>query len=149
VLDAQDVYALVALATFYNKFYGQCSKAFVKLESLPTLRPDQRDAYGALAVNIFLQHPPVDTRVVKETREKKPGVAAVSDALEGLANTKEQVCVASGKLIGDSQWLKCRCAARLRGRCVCVCGGQPKGRWPPQWRRPRSERARKASRRPL
>lgn len=124
MLDAQDVYALVALATFYNKFYGQCSKAFVKLESLPTLRPDQRDAYGALAVNIFLQHPPVDTRVVKETREKKPGVAAVSDALEGLANTKEQVCVASGKLIGDSQWLKCRCAARLRGQWG---GGSRKG----------------------
>lgn len=55
VLDPQDVYAFIALATFYNKFYGQCSKAFVKLEALPALRPDQRDAYAALAVSIFLQ----------------------------------------------------------------------------------------------
>lgn len=99
ILEPQEVYAFVALATFYNKFYGQCSKAFVKLESLAELRPDQREAYAALAVSIFLQHAPVDTRTLKETREKKGGPAKAQDPLlEGLAGS-------SRDQVGGTLWL--------------------------------------------
>lgn len=34
VLGPQDVYSLVGLTAFYNGFFGQCSKAFTRLESL-------------------------------------------------------------------------------------------------------------------
>lgn len=34
-LDKEDIYRLMALTCFYNKHYGQCSKAFIHLENLP------------------------------------------------------------------------------------------------------------------
>ena len=35
VLDPQDIYSLLGLTAFYNGFFGQCSKAFTRLEWLP------------------------------------------------------------------------------------------------------------------
>lgn len=37
VLDPKDVYSLLGLTAFYNGFFGQCSKAFTRLESLSTI----------------------------------------------------------------------------------------------------------------
>merc|ERR1719230_503699 len=35
VLPAEEIYSLIALTACYAKFYGQCSKAFVRLQTLP------------------------------------------------------------------------------------------------------------------
>ena len=37
VLDPQNVYSLLGLTAFYNGFFGQCSKAFTRLESLANI----------------------------------------------------------------------------------------------------------------
>lgn len=36
-LDTKKVYSLVALAAYYNNHFKECSRAFVKLETLTTL----------------------------------------------------------------------------------------------------------------
>lgn len=59
-LDTKEVYSLVALASYFNKCYKECSKAFVKLERLPDITPKEVEAYESLAVNLFSRHPPND-----------------------------------------------------------------------------------------
>jgi len=38
------------------KAYGVCSKAFIKLESVETLTPEQRRQYEELSVEIFAKY---------------------------------------------------------------------------------------------
>ena len=60
ILEARDIYRLLSLTSLRNKFYGICSKAFVKLETLSTLSDLERDQIQTLAVKIFVQHTPAD-----------------------------------------------------------------------------------------
>eukprot|EP00741_Cyanophora_paradoxa_P024440 tig00022075_g23597.t1 len=62
ILDAVDIYALIAIAAFYNKHYGQCSKAFIKLENLDELPQARRKQFEDLALAIFTRFPPQDPR---------------------------------------------------------------------------------------
>lgn len=62
VLDVEDVYCLLALASCADRSFGTCSKAFIKLESLETIPEQRRIEYEELAVNIFSQHEPTDMR---------------------------------------------------------------------------------------
>ena len=34
ILDPVDIYSLIAIASYYAKHYGNCSKAFIRLETL-------------------------------------------------------------------------------------------------------------------
>eukprot|EP00798_Chlamydomonas_sp_ICE-L_P009063 gene9063-16189_t len=78
ILDPQEIYSFLGLASFYNKFFGQCSKAFIKFESLP-----------------------------------------------GNPDGKRLVCVASGKIIRDSGYMRCKTCkhpmvvAEVRSRTAC------------------------------
>lgn len=62
ILEARDIYKLLCLTSLRNKFYGICSKAFVKLETLPqsALSDSDRDNIQTLAVKIFVNHAPID-----------------------------------------------------------------------------------------
>lgn len=51
ILDAESIYSLVALACYYNKFFKQCSKAFIKLEAHPSITEDKREQYAELALH--------------------------------------------------------------------------------------------------
>jgi len=44
------------LASCLMKAYGVCSKAFIKLESLDSLTPEQRRQYEELSVEIFAKY---------------------------------------------------------------------------------------------
>jgi WD repeat-containing protein 35 len=55
ILEPKEIYSLVALTAYMNKFYGQCSRAFMKLETLP-----DGQIYQNLALEIFTKHPPAD-----------------------------------------------------------------------------------------
>lgn len=44
-------------------------QAFVKLESLPTLPKERREAYADLAMSIFQHHPPADPQTIAEAKE--------------------------------------------------------------------------------
>jgi WD repeat-containing protein 35 len=60
VLDPKDIFSLIALLTFYNKFLGQCSRALTKLETLDTLTSSERERYQQLALAIYTSQSPTD-----------------------------------------------------------------------------------------
>jgi WD repeat-containing protein 35 len=71
-------------------------QAFVKLESLPSLPAEQREALAGLAAAIFMQHPPVDPRSIRETRDKRAGGGGsagggMDAVLEGLSSDQDLV----------------------------------------------------------
>lgn len=85
-----------------------CCQAFVKLEALAP--KEQRQAYADLAMAIFVAHPPVDPRALKEATGKKGGGGAAAAAagggkrhrmLEDLLPEREQVRV--GVWVGGAQ----------------------------------------------
>ena len=43
IIDPKDVYSLIALTAYYNQYYAIASRAFIKLESLPSLAPKERE----------------------------------------------------------------------------------------------------------
>ena len=54
VIDEQEAYALLALASAANRDFNACSKAFIKLESLDGDKyQDARQQYEELAMEIF------------------------------------------------------------------------------------------------
>lgn len=59
VLTAEEIYSLIALTAFYSKCHAQCSKAFVKLESLD-LSDIKKAEIRKLALSIFTQYLPAD-----------------------------------------------------------------------------------------
>jgi hypothetical protein len=95
-------------------------KAFIKLESLPSIPSDKREAFSDLAMAIFLKHPPADPRALRETREKKGGPGAGGGAgaaavggldalLDDLGGGREQVGgKAGGGRHGTTQAAACR-----------------------------------------
>jgi WD repeat-containing protein 35 len=90
VLNPRDIYSLLALTAYFNKFYGICSQAFVKvpslspslslpsplsfaspllcaqLETIPSIPEVERDKIETLAVKIFVKHSPVDPSILPE-----------------------------------------------------------------------------------
>eukprot|EP00611_Tribonema_gayanum_P003293 TRINITY_DN12557_c0_g2_i1.p1 TRINITY_DN12557_c0_g2~~TRINITY_DN12557_c0_g2_i1.p1 ORF type:complete len:1278 (+),score=471.21 TRINITY_DN12557_c0_g2_i1:111-3836(+) len=137
VLDAFDVYALVALAAYHCSYFGVCSKAFVKLETLEpappssavastdassvgsstggsTARPDA-DAIQTLAVSIFTRHQPVDPQ---------PLEMHLRDCLE--EGRPYQACTVTGQVISSrTRAIMCRTcrhfAAEVELRDISHC----------------------------
>lgn len=63
ILDAEDIYSLLAIASCADRSFGTCSKAFIKLEALDTIPDQRRQEYEELAVSIFSKNDPSDNRV--------------------------------------------------------------------------------------
>ncbi|KAL0027242.1 hypothetical protein WJX77_006308 [Trebouxia sp. C0004] len=99
VLDPQDVYSLLGLTAFYNGFFGQCSKAFTRLESLTNIDEAKRESFADLAMSIFMKDPPNDPKSLYETREQGSIKLASLGMTSKPKASKREVCVASGKLI--------------------------------------------------
>lgn len=78
----------------------------MKLESLETLSPDQRQAFEKLAVDIFTKHSRKDARNVKmECPSCESAVTEWSLACPSCGG-KLPLCVATGRILGDpdQQW---------------------------------------------
>jgi len=60
VLDTQTIYSLIALTAYYNKFFMQCSRAFIKLEASTDISEEMRTKFGDLALQIFTRNAPND-----------------------------------------------------------------------------------------
>lgn len=56
IIPAVEIYSLLAICCTANRSFGQCSQAFIKLESLESLGPAQRQQYEDLALEIFTKH---------------------------------------------------------------------------------------------
>lgn len=97
ILDQRAVYSLLCLASLRTKFYGICSKGFVKLETLQELSETVRDDIQTLAVQIFVEHAPIDPAALPEPYLK---------CLE--LGIPFKACVITGRAIQDSPVISCR-----------------------------------------
>jgi len=59
-LGTKEVYQLIALTSYFNQAFRQCSRAFVKLERLEELTQKERESFEQLAINLFAKNTPVD-----------------------------------------------------------------------------------------
>jgi WD repeat-containing protein 35 len=104
-LGVKEIYSLIALAAFHNGYFGQCSKAFVRLESEKTFTPGEREDYKKLAMSIFAKNRPVDPEIKKYPcpNAKCNGNVCDWDTSCDSCQTPLQACVASGRslLIDD------------------------------------------------
>jgi WD repeat-containing protein 35 len=55
LLDSVEIYSLIAITSYFSRYYGRCSKAFVKLESAPDNTKAKMAAYKKLATAVFLK----------------------------------------------------------------------------------------------
>ena len=123
-LNPADIYSLLAIASYYSRHYGTCSRAFAKLESLPVNENENgASAYADLATEIFTRHAPRDPggRPNSDAELAEP----FSSSFPGGGSAKN-VCVASGRRIGAADHARtcATCERRsiegeLRGRETC------------------------------
>ena len=104
ILQVEQMYAFFALVSLYTKFYGQLSKAMMKLESLAA-GSAQAGLYEDITFQVFAKNHPTDRRGLREARARKKGEV-------------QQVCMASGALIADASWVTCRTCKH------CISNGQ-------------------------
>uniref|UniRef100_A0A8C3R2W5 WD repeat-containing protein 35 n=1 Tax=Cyanoderma ruficeps TaxID=181631 RepID=A0A8C3R2W5_9PASS len=95
IIPAVEIYSLLALCACANRAFYTCSKAFVKLESLETLKPEQRQQYEDLALEIFTRYSP--------KYKKTPDLDDVLESGDG----KLPVCVATGAPILEYRFWMC------------------------------------------
>ena len=146
VLDPKAVHSLIALCAYYNGFFGQCSKAFIRLEQLgegpggsaggdvgttgpmssyAPVTEAERAAYADLAMHIFVTHSPVDPGV--RTYACPKCSTTVQPWATGCmaCGVRFDACVASGRPVLDKSYTRCkRCKHKmlrqeLRGRANC------------------------------
>jgi len=98
ILDPKDIYCLLALTALHCGFYGICSKAFVKLETLSDIPEADQDALETLAVKIFIKNAPNDPAVLPEPYIKCLDMGKPFKA-----------CVITGRAMQDSQAYMCKC----------------------------------------
>uniref|UniRef100_A0A7M4EBJ1 WD repeat-containing protein 35 n=3 Tax=Crocodylus porosus TaxID=8502 RepID=A0A7M4EBJ1_CROPO len=96
IIPAVEIYSLLALCACGNRAFGICSKAFVKLESLETLSPEQKQQYEDLALEIFTKHCP-----------KYSKKSDLDGLLESSGEGKLPTCVATGRPITEYQFWMC------------------------------------------
>ncbi|XP_028927849.1 WD repeat-containing protein 35 isoform X1 [Ornithorhynchus anatinus] len=95
IIPAVEIYSLLAVCGCACRAFGTCSKAFIKLEALETLSPEQKQQYEDLALEIFTKHAPKDSR--------KPELEGLLEGGEG----KFPTCVATGSPITEYQFWMC------------------------------------------
>jgi len=106
-LDPRDIHSMIALTSFYNSAWGQCSKAFIGLESLqnPSCTNTDRKTFSNLALQLFRENRPIDPQNV---------IDIVVTIEKGRAD-KSPICMMSGRTILQneaSQVYKCRRCSR-------------------------------------
>lgn len=59
-LTTRVVYSLVAIAAGYSGMWQECSKAFVKLENMDGITPEDKEMYENMAIALFSTRPPIE-----------------------------------------------------------------------------------------
>ncbi|KAM6912965.1 WD repeat-containing protein 35 [Xenentodon cancila] len=95
IIPAVEIFSLLAICSAANRAFGLCSKAFMKLESLEGLNPEQRQLYEDLALDIFTKHPPKNIRAIETD--------VSLDGSEGKLPT----CMVTGRPIQEYQFWMC------------------------------------------
>ncbi|XP_015110553.1 WD repeat-containing protein 35 [Diachasma alloeum] len=128
ILDSEDVYCLLALSSSVNRAFSTCSKAFIKLESLEKISEAKREEYEELALKIFLNNPPKDSKNAKS--ECVSCESLVPDWCVACPNcaTRFPACVVTGRPLMDltNAWICTVCRHHAAGeRDVVNLGSCP------------------------
>lgn len=111
VLPPEEIYALIALTAFYAKFYGQCSRAFVRLQTL-SLSEVKRVGVAKLALSIFTLDrcsPPTDPAQKRVTCPSCDDAVKDWDAHCAGCGQHLPACIVTGKSILEPHLsAKCR-----------------------------------------
>jgi WD repeat-containing protein 35 len=126
VIPEKSIYCLLALMAYCAGYYGQCSKALTKLETLEGTSEVEREHFSNLAVTIFTRHAPqvrqlslpyLYTAFTWYPRRRFTTLASVQDPadisearvtsllsdaaslLNGISSEKDLICVATGRVI--------------------------------------------------
>lgn len=101
ILPLEDIYCILALSSAINRSFSTCSKAFIKLEGLDNITELKREEYEELALQIFMNHPPKDSKNIKS--ECVNCESLVPDWCVACPNcaTRFPACVVSGKPLMD------------------------------------------------
>ncbi|XP_030213023.1 WD repeat-containing protein 35 isoform X1 [Gadus morhua] len=94
-IPAVEIYSLLAVCSAASRAFYTCSQAFMKLESLESLEPEQRQQYEDLAFEIFTKHSPKDSRPLEP-----------QSAPEGT-DGKLPTCIVTGRPIQEFQFWMC------------------------------------------
>jgi len=97
VLHTEEIYSLVALTAFYSKFYGQCSQAFVRLQSMTALPEIKQREITKLALSIFTRYAPADPTTRRADCPNCGAVVKDWDAHCSDCGSHFPACVISGK----------------------------------------------------
>jgi len=131
VLTPEEIYSLIALTAFYSKFYGQCSKAFVKLQALE-LPEIKKAEVNKLALAIFTRYAPADPTTRRADCPNCGSRCQDWDAHCGDCGSHFPACVISGKsLLEPHLTIMCRSCkhrfyeAEVRGLRNCALCHHP------------------------
>jgi len=102
ILDPKDIYSLVALTAYHSGNFGICSRAFIKIETLPGLDKKYADAIQTLALNIFIDNPP---------RNPTHLHSCYLDILE--TGTPYVACTITGKAVLDGRTVCCKTCSHV------------------------------------
>lgn len=112
LLGSEAVFSLLALTACVNRSFALCSKALLRLETLETLDDTQRDAYQSLAISIFTNFSPKESKNVPKS-ECTHCETLIPDYLNicPSCNTTFKICTATAKPILDATlaWTCKRC----------------------------------------
>ena len=97
VLEAETIYALLALSSCADRSFGTCSKAFIKLEALENVSENRRLQYEELAINIFSRYDPKDTKTRNVTCFTCESPVSDNCTLCPSCGSHFPACVASGQ----------------------------------------------------
>ena len=114
-LGSKQVYQLIALTSFLNQNYKDCSKALSTLEQLPSLTKSQRQNFKDLAVNIFTKYEPKNHNEKNIICPSKNCGAEISEYAISckVCGSNFSPCVVSGQSIFNKGYFKCkRCKHR-------------------------------------
>lgn len=95
IIPAVEIYSLLAICSAASRAFGVCSQAFIKLESLESLEPEQRQLYEDLSREIFTKHSPKDNRMIQ------------TDSSGEGTEEKLPTCIVTGLPIQEYQFWMC------------------------------------------
>ncbi|RZF44312.1 hypothetical protein LSTR_LSTR006862 [Laodelphax striatellus] len=106
ILNTEDIYCLLALASSACRAFGTCSRAFMKLESLENIRESKREEYADIAIQIFTKHAPRDFRSNQSECSSCSTFISLWTGTCPRCDTRYPACIATGRTITDltSAW---------------------------------------------
>mmetsp|Transcript_6986 Transcript_6986/g.14069 ORF Transcript_6986/g.14069 Transcript_6986/m.14069 type:complete len:1248 (+) Transcript_6986:71-3814(+) len=102
VLDRREIYSLIALTSYHSGHLNICSRAFIKLETLPDLDKKTEEGIQNLALKIFINQPP---------RNPSHLPHCYISCLE--TGTPYSACTITGRAVLDARTVTCKVCGHM------------------------------------